>query len=342
MIGIYKITNLINSKSYIGQSVDIHRRFIAHKNTAFNPNSKNYNNPLYRAIRKYGLDNFSFEIIEECKIDELDDKEIYYISKYQTHGLSGYNLDDGGSNALHYVKLSEEKVSEIINRLKTSLDNSDTIGDEFGVTGRTIRAINTGKCCYRETETYPIRPILYALEECNETEQSEGMLYKIKNKDNYCEMCGKQISRGAKYCIKCSHVLQRRVINRPTPLEIGEKVKEYGFEEYGRQLGVSGNIIKNWCRLYKIPYLKDDLIHWYNNQIGIDDPIIKSKDKVDQRRAVKQINIKTNEVIAIYESTNAAARALGKKKGTHITDVCKGRLKQAYGYKWKYLNDNYE
>ena len=337
MIGIYKITNLINGKSYIGQSVDIHRRFIAHKNTAFNPNSKNYNNPLYRAIRKYGLDNFSFEAIEECKIDELDDKEIYYISKYQTHGPGGYNLDDGGSSALHYIKLSEEKVSEIINRLKTSLDNSDVIGDEFGVTGRTIRAINTGKCCYRETEVYPIRPSLYILEKYNEVECGEKMFYRIKNKDNYCEKYGKEISQGAKYCIECAHILQRHIIDRPSPLEIGEKVKEYGFEEYGRQLGVSGNIIKKWCKLYKIPYLKNDLIYWYNNQMGIDNPVIKPKEKVDIRRPVKQIDIKTNEVIAIYESTNAAARALGKKKGTHITEVCNGKLKQAYGYRWEYV-----
>lgn len=337
MIGIYKITNLINGKSYIGQSVNIHKRFIAHKSVAFNPNSKNYNYPLYRSIRKYGLDNFSFEIIEECKIEELDDKEIYYISKYQTHGPNGYNLDDGGSSALHYIKLSDEKVSEIINRLKTSLDNSDTIGDEFGVSGRMIRAINSGECCYRETETYPIRPILYTLKVCNDEEYNENTSYKIKDKNNYCEMCGKEISRGAKYCIECSHILQRHVPDRPVPLEIGKMVKEYGFEEYGRQLGVSGNIIKNWCRLYEIPYLKDDLISWYNEQMGIEDPIVEPKEKIDQRKQVKQINIETNETISIYESVNAAARSLGKEKGTHITDVCKGRLKQAYGYKWEYV-----
>ena len=99
VIGIYKITNLVNGKSYIGQSVNIQKRFNAHKSVAFNPNDANYNYPLYRAIRKYGLENFSFEVLEECDISELNNKEIYYISKYNTYGKCGYNQDKGGNNA---------------------------------------------------------------------------------------------------------------------------------------------------------------------------------------------------------------------------------------------------
>ena len=144
MVGIYKITNLINGKSYIGQSTNIQKRFNAHRSAAFNPNNKNYNFPLYKAIRKYGIENFSFEVLEECDISELNDKEIYYISKYNTHSKFGYNQDDGGNQASHYIKLSDELVTAIIQRLKTSLDNSDDIGEDFGVAGRTIRSINSG------------------------------------------------------------------------------------------------------------------------------------------------------------------------------------------------------
>ena len=56
MIGIYKIQNLINGKIYIGQSVHIKARFNAHKSEARNGNTR----PLYNAIRKYGVENFSF------------------------------------------------------------------------------------------------------------------------------------------------------------------------------------------------------------------------------------------------------------------------------------------
>ena len=66
MIGIYKITNNIDGKCYIGQSIDINNRWIKHRSKPFQVNDKSYNTYLYRAIRKYGLDNFTFEVIEKC------------------------------------------------------------------------------------------------------------------------------------------------------------------------------------------------------------------------------------------------------------------------------------
>ena len=94
--GIYKITNLVNGKMYIGQSIDIYKRWKEHNNIAFRTTSKSYNYPLYKAIRKYGIDNFKFEIIEECSIEKLNDKEIYYINKYNTcifnKNSFGYNM----------------------------------------------------------------------------------------------------------------------------------------------------------------------------------------------------------------------------------------------------------
>ena len=88
--GIYKITNSINNKCYVGQSIDIERRWRDHKKNYL---SSNY--PLYLAFKKYGLDNFTFEILEECNECELDQKEIYWIDYY--HGYSqGYNQTTGG------------------------------------------------------------------------------------------------------------------------------------------------------------------------------------------------------------------------------------------------------
>lgn len=95
MIGIYKVTNNINQHTYIGQSINIEQRWKNHLNRAFCETGKEYNKTLYRAMRKYGVDNFSFEIIEECLIEQLNEKEIYWIAFYNSFS-DGYNETIGG------------------------------------------------------------------------------------------------------------------------------------------------------------------------------------------------------------------------------------------------------
>lgn len=56
MYTVYKITNLVNEKCYIGSSINIEKRWVQEKNNAFNPNSKSYKYPLSCAFRKYGLE----------------------------------------------------------------------------------------------------------------------------------------------------------------------------------------------------------------------------------------------------------------------------------------------
>ena len=110
MIGIYKITNNINQKSYIGQSNFIERRFAQHKS----PYEQNRfaDKPLYRAFKEYGLENFTFEIIEECSVEELDEKEEYWINYYDSlvHH-NGYNIRSGGD-----IGLSFEMLRKLVSR----------------------------------------------------------------------------------------------------------------------------------------------------------------------------------------------------------------------------------
>lgn len=92
--GIYKITNLVNGMSYIGQSRRIAMRFREHKSGE----RKQHNYFIHNAINKYGIDNFTFEVIEECSVDQLNALEIKYIANYSSLKPNGYNLNKGGNS----------------------------------------------------------------------------------------------------------------------------------------------------------------------------------------------------------------------------------------------------
>lgn len=105
--GIYKITNKINSKCYIGKSVNIYSRFSNHKSHLKKEYiSKDTNRYLFNAVKKYGLDNFSFDIIELLEpIDSLlKERELYWMDHYNSCDKSyGYNLrrDSSSQSFVH-------------------------------------------------------------------------------------------------------------------------------------------------------------------------------------------------------------------------------------------------
>ena len=84
MCGIYKITNLQNNKIYIGQSLNIEQRWQRHLN------SKD-ESAIHLAIQKYGKENFSFELIEECDRSLLDEREDYWQDYFKAKEF-GYSI----------------------------------------------------------------------------------------------------------------------------------------------------------------------------------------------------------------------------------------------------------
>ena len=91
--GIYKITNTKTQEAYIGQSVDIVKRWTDHIKCGLGINAS-ATNKLYNAMKQYGVHNFTFELMEECKKEELNEKEAFWIGMYQTNTL-GYNITAG-------------------------------------------------------------------------------------------------------------------------------------------------------------------------------------------------------------------------------------------------------
>lgn len=112
---IYKITNLVNKKIYIGQAIDIQQRWWGHLNCA----KKQVNTVLYKAIRKYGAANFIIEQIDTANTkEELNNKEIYWIRKLNsTNDEIGYNLTAGGTGGDTFSLHSLHNKQEIKNKM---------------------------------------------------------------------------------------------------------------------------------------------------------------------------------------------------------------------------------
>ena len=122
---IYRLTNLIRNKAYIGQTDDFKRRMRDHKN-----GSNIHNSYVDRSIRKHGWHNFKVEIIiDDVPEEDLDNLEISYIAFYNTMAPNGYNLTKGGGGIRGYKHTDEarEKISQAAIRQQANRDQVGTV-----------------------------------------------------------------------------------------------------------------------------------------------------------------------------------------------------------------------
>lgn len=241
MIGIYKITNNINNHCYIGQSRNITKRFNSHIN--YHQSVKNY--PLYRAFRKYGLENFSFEILEECSINELNERERFWILNLNPE----YNQTIETNYSIVPQKLNLEQVKEIQQILiadKSGSVNHKILGEYYGVSADTIQAINAGRMWIDDTLTYPLHISKFA-----------------QKQHKYCKDCGIEIYRTSTRCNACEAKHRKETYKLPvTREELKQLIYEKSFTAIGDMYGVSDNAIKKWCKKYNLPHLKKDIKHY--------------------------------------------------------------------------------
>ena len=132
---IYKITNRVNDKVYIGQThFTIEHRYKQHIK---NFNIEHRQQPLYKAFAKYGIENFSVEMVEEVECEKLDEREIYWIAYYDSF-RNGYNATLGGNGQLYQWTDSQY---EEIKSLYLSGFTTKKIAELFNVSAYTIIGI---------------------------------------------------------------------------------------------------------------------------------------------------------------------------------------------------------
>lgn len=218
--GIYKIENIINHKVYIVKSEDIDYRFVLHKREL--KNGKHCNQHLLAAWRKYGEDNFIFSILEECEVNDLNQKEIFWIKSLQSYKKEfGYNKILGGTGGrLNAESLEKMRQSSIGKKLSEKSkrkisehhkNNKVNVGEKNGMFGST--PWNKGK-------TKDNDPILAQMS-INELERIKDTVHPFK---------GKKLSAESKKKISDTHKGKPKIIEHKKKLSLFNLGKKLSLE----------------------------------------------------------------------------------------------------------------
>ena len=154
---IYIIKNNINTKVYIGQSINSEKRFKAHC-------KGDYDNSLIdKAIQKYGKEHFWYEILES-QIENYNEREKYWIKYYNSLKPFGYNILPGGEEPPCYsgdkhpnVRISDEEVKKLKEDLKYTTISLSQLAKKYNISKKQILRINQGISRSKLNESYPIR-----------------------------------------------------------------------------------------------------------------------------------------------------------------------------------------
>lgn len=228
-IGIYKIENLVNGKIYIGQSVHIERRWIEH----CQPSSSSL---ISQAIKKYGKENFSFQILEECNQEDLNFKETNYIKQYNSLIPNGYNivLFSEGKNEV-FQKYSSDILIKIYQDIQDESLSFREIARKYDLDISMIYYLNRGDYHHNSNYTYPLRQV-----------------QDMSKKQHFCCDCGVEVGKGSVRCMECAHKRQYKCAH-PEREELKELIRKNSFMSIGKRFGVTDNTIRKWCKKCNLP-----------------------------------------------------------------------------------------
>lgn len=318
MIGIYKITNKISGKIYIGQSRDIERRIAEHKRHYKREDLRKCK-PLYKAMWKYGPDNFLFETLEETSIEDLSEREKYYIELYKSNNrFIGYNVTEGGDcgpikcgESNKNAKLTEDIVFQIREYYRMGYVKKQAyklICEQQKVNINTFSDVWVGKIW---------KHIHYDVYDENLKEEIHKK--RCENRSRLTETSSKQYVKEIR-----DYRNQGRFIWDIFPL-YSDKMQRFNFED----------IWYNRC--YK--YIQSDIVK-------------ESKVKYIKKHKFENVKINMYNLDGVYIRTFDNAYDIIKFLGRDLTNnmrkntrsrifnVCNNKEKSAYGYIWSFVDCN--
>ena len=341
---IYKISNTINNKKYIGKtSNSIEYRWKQHLYSYKDSSKKHYH--LYAAMNKYGIDNFFIEEVGKYSEDSLNYWETYWIKYYDSYN-NGYNMTLGGDGTIsidrnRIYSLWEEgysirDISDITkhdrNAIHKILENYYNFSNEESIRRGVIKVSESKEkelFIYKEDNSYEKTTVkLWCHKNMMSPENVRRLARENKVNNNllysYLKLNEEQIN----YYFK--HQKNKKAVNQYT-LE-GKFLRTYNSIIEAKNITGINNISK----AAKNPGLISGGFQWrYYDEEKSTQNIAPSN--ISMKKKVEQYS-KEGEYIQTFNSISEAARCLGMKSSSNISQVCRGKLKTSGGYIWRYTD----
>lgn len=330
---IYIIKNKINNKLYIGQATNSLKRWETHLKEA---NASKPKIIIDQAIKKYGVKNFWYEILE-YQILNYDEREKFWIKEYNSQVPNGYNVSPGGKgvgSGINHVSAAiknQEILDLIIEDIKIGELTFQQIGKKYQLSEGIIQSINSGTSYFNTNLKYPIRQ--YFLSE----EKLKRLIYSLKYElDKTIQQIALEFDLSPSTVSDINQGKEKKVNWVNYPLRQGKVTNPlYNYHIEIKQLLKNTSLtFQEIARKYNVAIGSIQSINegksWYDDTINY--PIRKSGNPLYKNFSQDQIK----EIEDLLLNSNISMNQIAKKIGcgkTTISNINRGKIK-------KYLNEN--